>query len=60
MAGTEILDVMMTMFSGNNNDYGKDVVPAIPLSFDRINENIPPRTTAPLFKLPYEIIAEIL
>ena len=58
--GTEILDLLMPMLSGGKDEYGKDVVPPLPLSFDRVNEAQPPASTAPLFRLPVEIIGEVL
>ena len=58
--GNEILDVIMPMLCGDKNDYGKDVVPAVPLTFDRVNEDRPPRTNARLFQLPFEILGIIL
>lgn len=58
--GTEILDLLMPMLSGQKDAYGKDVVPPLPLSFDRVNGAQPPTSTAPLFRLPVEIIGEVL
>lgn len=58
--GTEILELLMPMFSGHKDDYGKDVVPPLPLSFDRVNQGQPPISTAPLFQLPAEILGEVL
>lgn len=58
--GTEILDVLTTMLSGQKDDYGKEQVPPLPLSFDRVNEGRPPCSTAPLLNLPSEILGIIL
>jgi F-box domain len=50
----------MPTFTGNTDQYGKDVVPPLPVSFDRSMEGRSPSTAAPLFKLPYEILSMIL
>ncbi|KKA24248.1 hypothetical protein T310_1787 [Rasamsonia emersonii CBS 393.64] len=42
------------------DSYGKEVMPPVPLSFDRINEGRPPSSNAPLFELPLEILWRIL
>lgn len=55
----DVLSLLMPMFSGNKDDYGKDVVPPLPLFFDRVNEGRPPRSNASLFRLPFEILAAI-
>lgn len=57
--GTEILDVLMSMFSGSKDEYGKEEVPPLPLSFDRVNEGRPPRSSSQLLNLPTEILAVI-
>lgn len=44
---TEILDLLLPMFSGTKGDYGKEVVPPLPLTFDRVNEGRPPSSNAP-------------
>lgn len=50
----------MTMYSGGGKDeYGKDVVPPIPLFFDRVNEGRPPTSKSLIFQLPFEILEEI-
>lgn len=54
-----ILDLLMPTFSGDKDEYGKDVVPPLPLSFDRVNEGRPPASSARLLKLPTEILGEI-
>ena len=59
-SGTEILDVLMPMFSGMNDEFGKEEVPPLPLSFDRICGPRSPQSTASLFKLPTEILGLIL
>ena len=55
-----ILDLLMPMFSGSKDEYGKELVPPLPLSFDRVNGNQPPVSDAALFKLPFELLALIL
>jgi hypothetical protein len=56
----EILDLLVPIFSGTDDDYGKEVVPPLPLTFDRVNEGRPPSSNALLFKLPMELLANIL
>ncbi len=56
----EILNVLMPMFSGDKDEFGKEHVPPLPLSFDRVNAGQPPRSNAALFTLPYEILGRIL
>jgi len=58
--GADILNVLMGMFSGNKDDYGSEIVPPLPLSFDRVNEGRPARSKAPLLNLPTEILGVIL
>ncbi|KAL8815522.1 MAG: hypothetical protein Q9191_008457, partial [Dirinaria sp. TL-2023a] len=58
--GVEILNLLLPMFSGQKDDFGKEKVPPLPLSFDRVNDGQPPRSSAPLFKLPVEILSAIL
>jgi hypothetical protein len=55
-----IMQLMMPMFSGTKDEYGKDAVPPLPLSFDRVMEGRPPSTPAPLFGLPDEILSMIV
>ncbi|KAL2010954.1 hypothetical protein VTN00DRAFT_3672 [Thermoascus crustaceus] len=57
---TEILELLVPFFSGTKDDYGKEDVPPLPLTFDRVNEGRPPSSNALLFKLPVEILANIL
>ncbi|KAL8734040.1 MAG: hypothetical protein Q9166_001801 [cf. Caloplaca sp. 2 TL-2023] len=56
---TDIMDLMMPMFSGLKDNFGKDVVPPTHLLYDRICEGRAPSSTARLFKLPMEILAVI-
>ena len=55
-----ILGLFMPMLSGGKDEYGKDVVPPLPLSVDRVMENRPLKSTAPLLRLPYEVLGNIL
>ena len=41
------------------SEYGKDVVPPIPLFFDRVNEGRPPNSNSFLFQLPFEVLGVI-
>ena len=58
--GGEILDVMMSMFPGEKDDFGKEEVPPLPLSFDRVCRGHSQEPIAPLFKLPSEILDDII
>ena len=51
---------LMEMYMYGMDDYGKKIVPPLPLSFDRVNEGRSPLSTAPLFQLPFEILGSIL
>jgi hypothetical protein len=56
----DILGLFMPMLSGGKDEYGKDVVPPLPLWVDRVMENRPLKSTAPLLRLPYEVLGNIL
>jgi hypothetical protein len=56
----DILDLLMPVFSGSKDEYGKDIVPPLPLSVDRVMENRPFKSTAPLLQLASEILGIIL
>ncbi len=50
----------MPMFSGLKDEYGKDIIPPLPLSIDRVMENQPLRSTAPILQLPSDVLSIIL
>jgi len=56
----DILRLLMPMFTCDKDGVGKEDVPPLPLSFDRVNRGQPPRSTAALLSLPYEILGLIL
>lgn len=56
----DILPLLMHMYSGSKDDYGKEHVPPLPLSLDRVNEGRSSPSNNLLFKLPLEILGEIL
>jgi hypothetical protein len=58
--GTDILNFLMGMFSGSKVDNRSEVVPPLPLSFDRANWGRPARSRAPLLRLPTEILCVVL
>ncbi|CAF9925270.1 MAG: hypothetical protein HETSPECPRED_005792 [Heterodermia speciosa] len=58
--GAEILDVMMSVFSGVKDEFGKEELPPSPLTFDRVCGGPSPQSTASLFKLPTELMDGIL
>lgn len=47
-------------YNDATNAYGKEEVPPRPLAFDRVNEGRAPVSEALLFRLPFEIIGQIL
>ena len=53
-----MLPILKGWFSGDG--YGHHVLPATPLSFNRVNEGRPPSSSAPLFCLPEEVLGLIL
>ncbi|KAL8778701.1 MAG: hypothetical protein Q9213_007288 [Squamulea squamosa] len=55
-----ILDLMMPMFSGSKDEFGREVVPPRPLTFDRISEGRLPASNAKLLYLPTEILALVV
>lgn len=56
---TEILNFLLPLEDREDkDDFGKDIVPPLPLSFDRVNKG--PRSEAALFSLPYEVLGLIL
>ena len=56
-----ILDLMMPMYSGDTKDeFGKELVPSRPLSFDRISEGRKPVSESKLLRLPLEILALVV
>ena len=57
---SRILELLISMFSGDKDEYAKETVPPLALTFDRVNEGRAPRTSAHLFRLPIEILAVIL
>ena len=58
--GHEILELMMPMFSGLKDDYGKETVPPRPLLFDRVSEGREPVSGSKLLRLPLEILALVI
>ena len=57
---TRILGLLMPMLMGGKDNFGKEVVPPLPLLFDRVNEGKMLRSTAPLFRVPPEVLGEII
>lgn len=58
--GHEILDLMMPMFSGGKDEFGKELVPPLPLLFDRVSEGRKPVSESELMKIPLEILALVV
>jgi hypothetical protein len=57
---TRILNLMMPMLRGGKDDFGREEVPPLPLLLDRVSEGLLPRSNAPFFKVPSEVLAEIV
>lgn len=60
MARSRIPDLLMTVFSGNKDEYGKEEVPPLPLGFDRVMEGRAISSDAQLLQLPVEILGVLL
>lgn len=58
--GCEILDLMMPMLSGGKDDFGKELVPPLPLLFDRVSEGRKPVSGAKLLRIPLEVLALVV
>lgn len=56
----DILDLMMPMFSGVKDEFGKEFVPPLPLLFDRVSEGRKPISGARLWTIPLEILALVV
>ena len=56
----DVLDLMMPMLSGGKDEYGKELVPPLPLGFDRVSESRKPVSRSRLFKVPVEVLAVVV
>ncbi|KUJ12900.1 uncharacterized protein LY89DRAFT_687830 [Mollisia scopiformis] len=56
----EVFNLLAPTLSGTKDEYGKDFVPPLPLSVDRVMENRPFKSPAPLLQLAPEILGIIL
>ena len=56
----EVLNLMMPIFSGDKDEYGKELVPPLPLLFDRISEGRKPVSTTRLLNVPMEVLALVV
>jgi hypothetical protein len=57
---TRILNLMVPMLSGGKDDFGKETVPPLSLLLDRVSEGLLPRSNASFFKVPSEVLADIV
>ena len=55
-----LLDLMMPMFSGTKDSFGREVVPALPLYFDRVSEGRAPVSASKLLTLPLHVLALVV
>lgn len=58
--GHDILDLMMPMFSGVKDEFGKELVPPLPLLFDRVSEGRKPVSESRLWTIPLEVLALVV
>lgn len=56
----DVTSLLLPVFSGQKDEFGKEVVPPLPLLFDRVNGGRPPRSDARIFRLPFEVLGYIL
>jgi hypothetical protein len=56
----DVTSLLVPVFSGHKDEFGKEVVPPLPLLFDRVNGGRPPRSGARIFRLPFEVLGYIL
>lgn len=56
----DVLDLMMPMLSGQKDQYGKEVVPPLPLLFDRVSEGRKPVSRTRLLNVPLEVLALVV
>lgn len=56
----DIMELMMPTFSGTKDDFGKELVPPLPLLFDRVSEGKEPVSGSKLFRLPLELLALVV
>lgn len=57
---SEFMALLHSRHDDSEDKYGRDIVPPLPLAFDRVNEGRAPSSQAPLFSLPFEILGIIL
>ena len=56
----DVLDLMMPMLSGGKDEYGKELVPPLPLLFDRVSEGRKPVSRTRLLNIPLEVLALVV
>ena len=56
----DILDLLVPILRGSKDEYGKDLVPPLPIAIDRVMENQPFKSTAPIFQLPSDVLSIVL
>ena len=55
----DVFHLLIPRASADKDENGHDIVPPTPLAFDRVNEGRAPKSNAPLFKLPLEVLGTI-
>lgn len=60
MNPSRILDLLMTTFSGTKDEFGKEDVPPLPFSFDRVNEGRAILSDSKLLSLLAEVLGDLV
>ena len=56
----DVLDLMMPMLFGEKDEYGKELVPPLPLLFDRVSEGRKLVSSTNLLNFPLEVLALVI
>ena len=56
----DVLGLMMPVFSGHKDEFGKELVPPLPLWFDRVSGWRKPVSTTRLLNVPMEVLALVV
>ena len=56
----DVLGLMMPTLYGDKNEYGRELVPPLPLLFDRVSEGRKPVSRSGLLNVPLEVLALVV
>ena len=56
----DVLGLLMPMLSGGKDEYGKELVPPLPLLFDRVSEGRKPVSGTKLLNFPLEVLTLVV